>query len=160
MGGVTLESAEQAEKVTTLRSEPIGTIREKIAAKLTGVPSKLSPLQRFLKWSVADRRSRTISPFSQVTVPEWIENRIKEGTVEGLRAAMEVDPANTRVTAHLARRLADQALKQGSDPDEARRARGEADFLTARAEKLAPDNDEVKKVRDEVVKLLRDAHSG
>jgi hypothetical protein len=41
-----------------------------------------------------------------------------------------------------------------SDPDEARRARGEADFLTSRAVKLAPDNEEVKKLRDEVVKLL------
>jgi hypothetical protein len=36
----------------------------------------------------------------------------------------------------------------------ARRARGEADFLTSRALKLAPDSDEVKKLRDEVVKLL------
>ena len=30
------------------------------------------------------------------------------------------------------------------------RARGEADFLTSRALKLAQDNDEVKKLRDEV----------
>jgi len=37
---------------------------------------------------------------------------------------------------------------------DARRARGEADVLTRRALKLAPDNDEVKKLRDEVVKLL------
>ena len=43
---------------------------------------------------------------------------------------MQVDPANAHVTAHLGRRLADQALEQGSDPDEARRARGQADFLT------------------------------
>jgi len=114
----------------------------------------LTPLQRFMKWSVSDRRSRTISPFSQETVSEWLENRIKEGTVEGLRAAMQVDPANARVTADLGRRLADYALKQGSDPNEARRARGEADFLTSRALKLAPGNDEVKKLRDEVVKLL------
>ena len=83
-----------------------------------------------------------------------MENRIKEGTVEGLRAALQVDPVNARVTSHLGRRLADQALKQGSDPDEARRARGEADFLTSRAVKLAPDNDEVKRLRNEVVKLL------
>jgi hypothetical protein len=55
---------------------------------------------------------------------------------------------------HLGRCLADQALKQGSDPDEARRTRGEADFLTSRALKLAPDNDEVKKLRDDVIKLL------
>ena len=67
---------------------------------------------------------------------------------------MHVDPANARVTAHLGRRLADQALKQGIDPDEARRARGEADFLTRRAQKLAPDSQEVKKLRDEVIKVL------
>ena len=67
---------------------------------------------------------------------------------------MQVNPANARVTAHLGRRLADQALVQGKDHDEARRARGEAEFLTSRALKLAPDNDEVKKLRDEVVKLL------
>ena len=107
-----------------------------------------------MKWSVSDCRSRTISPFSQETVSKWLENRIKEGTVEGLRAATQLDPANARITAHLGRRLADQALKQGSDPDEARRALGEADFLTSRALKLAPDNDEVKKLRDEVIKLL------
>jgi hypothetical protein len=91
---------------------------------------------------------------SRDTVSEWLENRINEGTVEGLRAALEVDPANARVTAHLGRRLADQALKQGTDPDEARRARGEADFLTSRALKLDPNNDEVKKLRDEVITLL------
>ncbi len=83
-----------------------------------------------------------------------MENRIKEDTAESLRAAMQIDPANARVTAHLGRRLADQALKQDSDPDEVRRDRGEADFLTRRAVKLAPDSDEVKKLRDEVVKLL------
>ena len=154
MGGVTLESAGRAETFTALTSESIDTIQEKIAARLTRVSSELSPLQRFMKWSVSDRRSRTISPFSQETVSEWLENRIKEGTVEGLRAAMQVDPANARVTADLGRRLADYALKQGSDPNEARRARGEADFLTSRALKLAPGNDEVKKLRDEVVKLL------
>jgi hypothetical protein len=67
---------------------------------------------------------------------------------------MQVDPVNARVTAHLGRRLADQAFNKESVPDEARRARGEADFLTSRAEKLAPNNEEVKKLRDEVVKLL------
>ena len=45
--------------------------------------------------------------------------------------------------------------KQGGDPDEARRARGEAEFLTSRALRLAPNNDEVKKLREEVIKLLQ-----
>jgi tetratricopeptide (TPR) repeat protein len=153
-GGVTLETVGQVENLSVLAVEQVITSREEIAAKLSRPPSKLTPLQRVMKWSVSDRRSRTISPFSQVTVPEWLENRIKEGTVEGLRAAIQVDPANVRVTAHLGRRLANQALEQGSDPDEARRTRAEADFLTSRALKLAPDSDEVKKLRDEVVKLL------
>jgi hypothetical protein len=153
-GGVTLETVGQAENLKLLAPEQVIASREKIAAKFSRPPSKLTPLQRFMKWSVSDRRSRTISPLSQETVSEWLENRIKEGTVEGLRDAIQVDPANACVTAHLGRCLADYALKQGIDPDEARRARGEADFLTRRAQKLAPDSDEVKKLRDEVVKLL------
>src|SRR6266487_2690730 len=153
-GGATLETVGQAENLKLLAPEQVIASREKIAAKFARIPLELTPLQRVMKWSVSNRRSRTISPFSQVTVPEWLENRVKEGTVEGLRAALEVDPANARVTAYLGRRLADHAFEQGGDPDEARRARGEADFLTSRAQKLAPDNDEVKKLRDEVIKLL------
>jgi hypothetical protein len=154
MAGVTLQTAEGAENLRLLAPEQIIDLRQKIAAKFSGPPWKLTPLQRFMQWSVGDRRSRTISPLSQETISEWLENRIKEGTVEGLRAALQVDPANARVTAHLGRRLADQALKESSDADEARRARGEADFLTSHALKLAPDNDEVKKLRDEVIRLL------
>ena len=115
MAGVTLETVEQAENVKLLAPEQVLASRKKIAVKFSGPASKLTPLQRFMEWSVSDRRSRTISPFSQVTVSEWLENRIKEGTVEGLRAALQLDPANARVTAHLGRRLADQALKQSSD---------------------------------------------
>src|SRR6266480_3050899 len=152
-GGGTLETVGQAENFEVLTPEQSDATREKIAAKFVGPPLKLTPLQRFMKWSVSDRRGRTISPFSQETVSEWLENRIKEGTVEGLRSALQVDPANARITAHLGRRLANRARKQGSDPDEARRARGEADFLTSRAQKLAPNNEEVNKLRDEVVNV-------
>jgi hypothetical protein len=41
-----------------------------------------------------------------------------------------------------------------SASDEARRARAESDYQIHRAVKLASDNDEVKKLRTEVVKLL------
>ena len=51
--------------------------------------------------------------------------------------------------------LADYGLEKGTGPDESRRARAEADFQTRPALKLAPDNDEVKKLRAEVVKLLQ-----
>src|SRR4030095_6228421 len=129
-GGVALGTVGQAENLVALTPEKIRTPREKLAAKYAGVSSGLTPLQRFLKWSVSDRRSRTISPLSQETVSEWLENRIKEGTVEGLRSALQVDPANARVTAHLGRRLAYQA--QGVDLEEAERSRAEADFLIRR----------------------------
>jgi dipeptidyl aminopeptidase/acylaminoacyl peptidase len=153
-GGVALQTVGEAENIKLLAPEQITASRERITAKFSKPPSKLTPLQRFIKWSVSDRRSRTISPFLQLTVSEWLENRIKEGTVEGLRAALQVDPGNARVTAYLGRRLADDALKRDRDPDEARRARGEADFLTSRAQKLAPERDEVKRLRGEVVNLL------
>jgi WD40 repeat protein len=154
-GGVTLQTVGEAENIKLLAPKQITASREKIAAKFSRPPSKLTPLQRFIKWSVSDRRSRTISPFLQLTVSEWLENRIKEGTVKGLRAALQVDPANARVTAYLGRCLADDALKQDRDPDEARRARGEAGFLTSRAQKLAPESDEVKRLSGEVVNLLQ-----
>jgi Flp pilus assembly protein TadD len=73
-----------------------------------------------------------------------IENRIKEGTVDGLQAAMRVDPINARVAAHLGNALAEHGLDKETGTDEARRDKGEADFQTRRALKLAPDNDEVK----------------
>jgi len=161
-GGATLETLGHVEHLSLLTPERIIATQEKIAAKYVGSSSKLTPLQKFLQWSVSDRRTRTISPLSQETVSEWLENRIKEATVEGLRVAMQVDPANARVSAHLGQSLvtqslADQrleALGENHDPGEARRDRGEADFLTSRALKLAPDSQEVKKLRNEVVELL------
>jgi hypothetical protein len=80
-GGVTLETAGQAENLKLVAPEQVRASREKIAAKFLEQFSKLTSLQRFMEWSVADRGSRTISSFSQLTVPEWLENRIKEGTV-------------------------------------------------------------------------------
>jgi dipeptidyl aminopeptidase/acylaminoacyl peptidase len=153
-GGVTWETVGQAEILTVLTPEQSAATREKIAAKHAQMFSGLTFLQRWLKWSVSDRRSRTISPFSQVTVSQWLENRIEERTVEGLRVALQLDPANARVTAYLGRRLADRAFEQDIDPDEARRARGEADFLTSRAQKLSASSDEVQRLRGEVVNLL------
>jgi hypothetical protein len=67
---------------------------------------------------------------------------------------MLVDPPNTRLVAHFGMALANLAVAEETNPDDARRARAEADYQTRRAVKLAPENDEVKKLRAEVVKLL------
>jgi hypothetical protein len=154
-GGVALRTSGQAEILSVLTPEQVRATRDKITARYAGPSSKLTPLQRLMKWSVSEPKSRTISPFSALTVAEWIENRITKGTLDGLRAAIDLDPANPRLTAHFGRRLADYAVEKGTDPDEARRDRGEADFQTRRALKLAPDNDEVKRLRAEAVKLLQ-----
>jgi len=69
-GGATLETVVQAENLKLLAPEQVRASREKIAAKFLEPFSKLTSLQRFMKWSVADRGSRTISSFSQVTVSE------------------------------------------------------------------------------------------
>jgi WD40 repeat protein/class 3 adenylate cyclase/tRNA A-37 threonylcarbamoyl transferase component Bud32 len=39
------------------------------------------------RWFLADRSTRTISPFSKITVPEYIQNRIKERTAASLDEA-------------------------------------------------------------------------
>lgn len=113
--GAALVSVAQAKNFRLPTPEQSLATLAKIAAKYPRTSSGLTPLQRLLEWSVSDRRSRTISPLSQETVSEWLENRIKDGTVEGLRNALQVDPANARVTAHLRWRIADQALEQGVD---------------------------------------------
>ena len=152
-GGVALQG--NTEILNFLTPKQVSATRGKIDAVFPTPSSTLTPLQRFLKWDVSEPRSRTISPFSKLTIAEWVENRINDGTLDGLRAAIQVDPANARLAAHFGRHLADYALEKKTPPDDARRARAEADFQTRRALKLAPENDEVKKLRTEVVQALQ-----
>ncbi len=68
-----------------------------------------------------------------------------------------------RLIAHFGLALANLAVAEETEqqrgfpgpPEVPRRARAEADYETRRALKLAPDNDDVKKLRAEVVKLLQ-----
>ena len=46
-------------------------------------------------------------------------------------------------------------LAEGTDPAESGRARAEADYQTRRALKLDPDNDEIRKLRDQVIKAQK-----
>jgi hypothetical protein len=142
-GCVALQTSGQGEIMNVLTPEQVRATLEKIATRFVDPPLKLTPLQRFLKWSVSDRKSRTISPFSELTVAEWIEKRINKGALDDLQAAIQLDPANALLVAHFGRCLAE--YQEGTDPAEVQRKCAEADFQTRRALKLAPDNDEVKK---------------
>jgi predicted oxidoreductase (fatty acid repression mutant protein) len=128
--GSVLGFSGQAEILILLPPDQMRAIQEKIAAKFERQFSGLTPVEQLLKWSASNPRRRTISPFSKITVPEWIENKIKEGTLDDLRAAMLVDPANARLVAHFGMALANLAVAEDTDPDEARRARAEADYQT------------------------------
>jgi WD40 repeat protein len=54
------------------------------------------------RWFLADRSTRTISPFSKVTVPEYIESRIKENTMASLAKAEELALGNTELLNRIA----------------------------------------------------------
>jgi WD40 repeat protein len=154
-GGISVQTSGQAQIANLIPADQLQAVREKIAAKFQQPSSESTPLQRFLKWSVSERKNRTISPFSKLTVAEWVENRIREGTLGGLQDAIQVDPANARLAASFGWCLAYFALKKDGDLAEIRRARGEADFQTHRALKLASDDDEVRRLRTDVVNLLQ-----
>jgi WD40 repeat protein len=99
---------------------------------------------RWAKWFLADRTTRTISPLSSITVPDYIQRRIEENTLESLNEAVRLAPINGLAFA----RLAKQVLAQ-SDKDNPRRV-GEADFFSRYALKWSPNDPEVKKIRAEI----------
>jgi WD40 repeat protein len=120
-GDLALQTFGQTEILASLTPDQVKATREKIATRFADLspeltlrkqyfPEEFTALQRFLKWSVSDPRRRTISPFSKLTVPEWIENRIKEGTLENLREAIQMDPANARLIAHFGLALANLSV--------------------------------------------------
>jgi len=49
------------------------------------------------RWFLADPSTRTISPFSKITVPNYIENRIKENTAESLDEAEQLAIGNAEL---------------------------------------------------------------
>lgn len=55
------------------------------------------------RWFLADHSTRTISPFSKITVPEYIENRIKENTAESLDEAEQLAIGNAELLERIAR---------------------------------------------------------
>jgi hypothetical protein len=70
-GGVTLQTSGQTEILNRTPTDQIRATREKIAAKFPMPSSTLTPLQRFLRWSVSDRLlflgrrgCETLLPFS------------------------------------------------------------------------------------------------
>src|ERR1700687_4825445 len=94
---------------------------------------------RWAEWFFADPATRTISPFSDVSVPEYVHLRIQENTLESLQEAVRLSPTNGLAFARLARRV----LEQEDNP----RRVGDADFDSRRAVELSPNDAEVLRIR-------------
>ena len=54
------------------------------------------------RWFLADRATRTVSPFSKITVPQYIENRIKEKTPQSLDEAEQLAVGNPELLQRIA----------------------------------------------------------
>jgi hypothetical protein len=82
-------------------------------------------------------------------VPEYIQSRVEEHTLESLHEAVRLSPTNGLAFA----RLAEQALMQ-SDKDNPRRL-AEADFFSRYALKWSPNHAEVAKIRAEIKEQIK-----
>jgi hypothetical protein len=97
------------------------------------------------KWFFADRRTRTISPNSPVTMLDYVQSRIKENTTSSLQEALRLSPTNAPAAARLALKI----LEQG--PMRNPRRAGEADWLSRYALELAPEDPSLIPMRKEIV---------
>jgi hypothetical protein len=104
---------------------------------------------RWAKWFLDSPQHRTISAFSSVTMPEYVQRRTQENTLESLQEAVRLSPTNGLAFARLARQVLAQNEK--ANP----RRVGEADFLSRRAVKLAPQDAEVAKIRAEIEERIK-----
>ena len=77
--GVTVQQSDQSEFMKPLSGEEITAIRKKVAARFPSSSSSLTPLKRFMTWSISDRENRTVSPFSNLRTAEWLRNVISDG---------------------------------------------------------------------------------
>ncbi len=86
------------------------------------------------KWSEeTDPGRRGMTPFSTLTVPGFINNRIQENTVESLQRALRVDPRNETVLELLATRL------EELNPDPGSEARRRAKYYRSRLSRPGQD---------------------
>jgi len=99
---------------------------------------------RWAKWLFADRAQRTISAFSTITVPEYVEDLVRDDARKSLEEAVLLSPINGLAYARLARQLLQD--KGNENPRQA----AEADFYSRYAVKLSPEHSKILQIRAEV----------
>ena len=58
---------------------------------------------RRARWFLADRNTRAVAPLSSLSVPEYVQRRIEENTLESLQEAVRLSPTNGLAFARLAK---------------------------------------------------------
>jgi WD40 repeat protein len=108
---------------------------------------------RWARWFFEDSASRTVSPSSDVTVPEYVRRRIEENTLESLREATLLCATNALAFARLAESL---TTSQRSGSHKRRAFPEDAEWFSRYATNLAPADPEVLRIRESVVQKLRE----
>ena len=103
---------------------------------------------RWARWFFADSATRTISPSSDVTVPEYVKRRIEENTRESLQEATLLSSTNALAFARLAQQLVatNQTVKAEVLED--------AEWFSRYATNLAPTDPEIRLIRESIAKRV------
>lgn len=119
--------------------EQIRQLRDQVAAR-TGDDFFV----RFAHWTQGNPSTRHISPNSTLTVPEYVDHRVREDMVPSLREAVRLNPTSSLAWLRLAQ--LEMAQESTSDPDRAAAAL----FSVSQALRLDPSNGQALKLKDEL----------
>ena len=108
---------EFVEAVSGMRIEVDGSVtwidwetRKKIQAEIEA----LAPDDYYVRaaqWYYRDPETRPITPFSEVTIDQYVANRIRENTEVSLKEALEADPGNREALSALAELVASAPMQ-------------------------------------------------
>jgi hypothetical protein len=116
--------------------DSLGKVRQQLAAL-----SPRADFTRWLEWFFADRGTRTISPFSAVTMSQYVQSLTAETNTVSWREALVLAPTNAPVLARVAEML---LTAPGFNTP---LTIAQAQFLMHRAETLAPKDPAVLESR-------------
>jgi len=104
---------------------------------------------RWARWFFADSATRTISPSSDVTVPEYVRRRIEENTRESLQEAILLSPTNALAFARLAQQLiaTNQTVRAEALKD--------AEWFSRYATNQVANDLEIRRIRQFVLEEIR-----
>jgi hypothetical protein len=96
ISGQTLDPQGFLKPVARNRMEFLSRIRQELAQA-----SDHSDWVVWGRWFLADPATRTVSPFSKITVAEYIKNRVREGTIDFLEEAESLAFGNQELLGHI-----------------------------------------------------------